>query len=515
MKNLTYIQGAMVLSITNLVTGSLSFYFRIYFSKHVGAEGVGVYQLVLPLYMLAITLVSGGITTALSKIIAEYHARRQMAAIGKTLKICFIAMTLWSVVLCTFVAFHAEFIASFVLKDGRTSMSIIVLTPAVFFISISAIFRGYFYGIQEIGFPAGIDIIEKVIRLAGMILITDRLMIYGIAFACAGAMAAMTAGELMSTLLLFLIYLWKKPRLSKQPSMSSLSIMKKMLGLAVPLSLGGALSTIMDMISAILIPERLQLAGYNSAAALSGYGEITGMVMPLINYPGIVVFALTTTLIPAITQSHIGNNYGALNKKCQDSLVIAWSIGLLTTVFCVSFPEELCRTLFNRPEAGKLLFWTGLGSAFYYLYMIQSAILNGLGLQREVFNNIIFDLLINVACIYLLMPIPWIGIYGYVAGFFISGIVIVIRNIRIFNRLDYIRIRYDKVLLKPILPFWVMFLTIKLINFLLLSMGFAYNMIFSGIIGIIALVISLLWNNVFTADQIKKTLLLQKSYNSR
>lgn len=511
MRKLNYLQGAIILALTNLVTASLAFYFRIYFTRHVGAEGMGVFQLVFPLYVLLITLASGGITTALSKIIAEYHATKQLAVLEKTLKVTFLLICLWSMLLCILVFFNAEQIANLLLKDSRTVLSLIVLVPAIFFISVSAVFRGYFFGIHAFKYPAMIDIVEKIVRLAGLILLTDHMLVYGIAYACAGAMLATTAGEMISTLLLYLVYILKKshPAYRKTP-VSSMCILRNILGLALPLSFGGALLTIEDMISAVLVPAKLKLAGYDPATALSLYGEITGMVMPLVHYPGIFVFALTTTLIPAITQSHINRNQAALLKKCQDSLTIAWSLGLLATVLCISYPEELCRILFHRQEAGNLLFWTGAACAFHYFQFIQVAILNSIGFQRSVLTNTVLHILVNVACIVLLVPVPQVGIYGLIVGYFLSGILLMIRNILLINKLTDLRIRYSRILWKPLLPFLLMFLTVRLMNSALLSIGVTYNMIFSGVIGMIAFCVSLLWCGVFTTEQVKKTILFRE-----
>lgn len=507
MKDLTYIQGALILAVTNLITGSLAFFFRIYFSRSVGAEGMGVFQLVFPLYMLLITLVSGGITTALSKIIAEYKVKRNLASIVKTIRVSFFIIGLWSIFLSIIMLLNAEYIGSVLLKDERTIPSVIICIPSVFFISLSAILRGYYFGMQRIKYPAAVDMAEKVVRLGGLIFITNIMLPHGIALACAGAMLAMTAGEFISTLLLFVRYPNKKSSALKEKSTEdSLSIIKKIISLAVPLSLGGALATIMDMISAIMVPAQLRAAGYSTTTALSLYGEVTGMVMPLISYPGIIVFSLTITLVPAITHSYVSKNKLALNKKCNDSLTIAWSMGLLATVLCISFPTELCDVIYKCPEAGRLLFWTGLGCSPHYLHVTQFAILNGLGLQKKVLSNVMFDILINMACIYLFIPIAEIGIYGYIIGFVLSGIFISRRNIKILKKHNTVHLDYTKVLLRPIIPFFCMLVVVKLTNTILMTVGFTYNMIFSGLIGILAFFISLLLNGVFSWKQVKNTL---------
>lgn len=511
MKKLTYIQGAFILGITNLVTGMLAFGFRVYFSQNISAEGMGVYQLVLPLYMLLITLVSGGITTAISKIIAEYKVRKNIASIQKTMKISFVMIGLWSLILCLGILLNIEFITNKVIKDSRTTLSVIILTPAVFFISMSAVFRGFFFGLQEIKFPALIDIGEKIIRLGGLIIITRIMIPHGIEYACAAAMFATTIGEFLSVCLLFISYNLKKIRTyNKYATDSVFHIISKIIRLAIPLSLAGALATIMDMISAVLVPDRLRIAGYDTSTALALYGELTGMVIPLIFFPGIIIYALSITLVPAVTQSHVGSNYIALNKKCNDSLAISWSIGLLATVLCISFPNELCNLFYKRPQAGDLLFWMGLGCAFHYLHLTQFSILNGLGMQKRVLSNIILDILITVGCIYFLIPIAQIGIYGYVVGFIASGVLISIRNMIVLSKQKQMEIKYTRVIIRPILPFLCMLFFVKMSNVFLKSIGFTYNMILSGLLGAMVFIILLFISGTFTLNQFRNTFKFNK-----
>lgn len=508
-KKLTYIQGAFILAASNLVTGVLSFGFRIFFSYHVGPEGMGLYQLVLPLYMLMITLVSGGLTTALSTLISEQKTKGNYSAINKTIKISFMAIGLWSFLICLLMELNTHYIADHLLKDSRTTLSIMVFVPSVFFVSLSAIFKGYFYGMQEIKPPALIDVIEKIIRLGGLIAVTKFMLPYGVEAVCAGAMLAMTIGEFVSLLLMGIVYFFRKQHFQrKEIPESAIHIIGTIIRLAIPLSVGGALSTIMDMICAVLIPARLKMTGLDTSSALSLYGELTGMVLPLIFFPAVIIFSLSITLVPALTQSFVNGNHIALNKKCNDSLMIAWSIGLLATVLSVSFPHELCRLFFKCPQAGDLLFWMGWGCSFEYLKITQFAVLNGLGLRVKALYGIFWNILITVSCIVFL--IPHIGIYGYICGFLASAVVVSLRNAIILRKQTYIKIHYVNILLKPLLPFFGMYIIVRICNMYLRSIGFTYNMISSGLLGIIFFMLLLIIGGIVTLNQIKSTMNLRK-----
>ena len=229
--------------------------------------------------------------------------------------------------LCTLIFFNAEYLAKFVLKDSRTFLSIMVFTPAIFFISIGAVLKGYFYGLQYVKPPALIDILEKLIRLGGLVLTTYFLLPYGIEYVCGGVMTAMAAGELISLVLLYFCYRANRPAAAFAQTDSTIHIITKILKAALPLSLSGALTTIMDMITAVLIPMQLRAAGFSNSNALSLYGQVTGMVMPCF-FPFMLFLPLVLHWY-CYSCSYAAGNWTALNKKCNDSLKITSAIALL------------------------------------------------------------------------------------------------------------------------------------------------------------------------------------------
>ncbi|HYE84568.1 MAG TPA: stage V sporulation protein B [Clostridia bacterium] len=511
MKKLTYIQGAFILTLTNLITGSLNFIYRVFLTRAIGSEGIGVYQLVLPLYFLFITLVSGGITTATSKLVAEQAPKHNFRNMYKIIKICSITIGLWSLILCTFIFFNAEYLADHVLKDHRTSLSIMVFTPAVFFISLSAVLKGYFFGLQDVNPPALIDILEKLIRVGGLLLTTYFLLPFGIEYVCAGVMAAMAAGELISLVLLYSSYKMKRTAAASYAQTdSTITIISRILRMALPLSFSGALTTIMDMIIAVLIPMQLRLAGYSNSNALSLYGQVTGMVMPLLFYPFVIVASLGITLVPAIASSYTAGNWTAMNKKCNDSLKITSVIALASTSLFIIFPWELCRIFFKCPEAGNMLFWMAFVCVFEYWQFTLFAVLNGVGMQHVVFKNSILHIIISVVCSYFLIPIPSVGIYGYVIGFCASAILVCLWNLTDLKRIHQIRIDFFNAFVKPFAGFIGMFIMIKCCNLYLTANGIhSYNMTISSLVGLAFFFLILILTGTFTAKQLKSTFALK------
>jgi stage V sporulation protein B len=415
------------------------------------------------------------------------------------------------VLIATLLSFNAGFVAEYVLKDSRTLYSIIIFTPAIVFISISAIIRGYFFGLQDVNPPAAIDVAEKVVRLSGLILAVKIMLPYGIAYVCAGAMLAMAAGELVSMLLLWTVYVKKRHKgTSATPTDSSLHIVNRILTNAIPLSVSGALVTIMEMLCAIIVPTQLIAAGFNKQNALSLYGELTGMAMPLLFFPFIIIVSLAITLVPAITAAFTAKNWAVLNRQCQNSIKIAAILGLGSTAIFITFPNQLAELLFKSSHAGNLVFWLSFGCTFQFLEFTLFAISNGLGMQSKVLGYSIINVIILVLCSYILIPMPKINIYGYILGFNISSLLIVLKNTSDLKKIRQLKFKLIKPMIGPLISFAFLLFTLRFIyqNMLLLYTS-NIALLIAIAAGIVVYLTAIIITRTFTPKQIMNTLSLK------
>lgn len=510
MKKNTYLKGAFILSLTNLITGTIAFIYRIFLTKSVATEGIGIYQLVLPLYYFFITMVASGLITTISKLVAENRVKNNYTIICKIVKVALTISGLWSTVLSFFIVFNANSLAHYILKDSRTAYPIMVFTPAIVFIALSAVFKGYFYGMEQVSIPSVIDIGEKAVRLVFLIFATRYFIDFGIEYVCVGAMLAMVCGEILSLILLFSFYKYKNMYKKTEPKRyKTVFIMKSILVPLIPLSIGGNIESILDMIDAALIPSKLIESGFTKPEALSLYGELTGMVIPLLYYPLIIIASLSTTLVPAIAYSYASKNQNELSKKCNESLTIASVVGFASSIIFLTYPVELCRVLYNCPEAGTLLFWSAFPCILEYWLFIIMAILNGAGFQSKVLQCTLANILIMTLSILLLMPIPRLNIYAYVIGFAVSSSFVVIKGLRILKKNLNISLDFNRVILKPLFCSLLMLVSIKsLNNYLTLYSSTRYNMIFSYIAGLAVYSFFLLLLKIVNPIKAKKFLSL-------
>ncbi len=510
MSEKTYLQGAFILSLTNLVTGVIAFVYRVFLTKSIGAEGIGIYQLVLPLYFFFITLVSSGLITTISKLIAESRVNSNRTNTHQIIKVGLIASGIWSTLFALVICCNYDFLSNFVLKDDRTAYSILVFSPAIVFIALSAVIKGYFYGSEKVSVPAIIDIVEKLIRLVVLIFITNHLLNYGIEFVCAGAMLAMVFGEVLSLILLSFFYkIMKKKNPDNNKLKATIAIIKSILTPLMPLSISGAIESILDMVDAVLIPTQLKRAGLSKQSALSTFGELTGMVIPLLYFPLIIITSLSATLIPSIAYSCALKNHIALNKKCNDSLTIASIVGFAASILFISFPNELCKILYNSPKTGILLFWSALPCILEYWLFTIMAIMNGMGYQSKVMECSIVNILIVSCSIIFLMPIPKLNIYAYTIGFAASSSYVVLRGSFIIKKRQGVRLCIKRIFVKPLICAIIMYISIKSVNNHLVIYGNThYNMIISYLSGLIVYFLMLFVSKTISIKQLYNVLSL-------
>ncbi|HRS22368.1 MAG TPA: polysaccharide biosynthesis C-terminal domain-containing protein, partial [Clostridia bacterium] len=230
----------------------------------------------------------------------------------------------------------------------------------------------------------------------------------------------------------------------------------------------------------------------------------------LLFFPFIIVASLGITLVPAIATSYATGNWTALNKKCNDSLKITSAIAFASTALFIVFPWELCRIFFKCPEAGNMLFWMSFVCPFEYWQFTLFAVLNGVGKQHVVLKNSILHIVISVMCSYFLIPIPSIGIYGFVIGFCASAVLICLWNLADLKRISNIHIDYSNILIKPLIAFIGMLIVIKGCNLYLVARALqSFNMTVSSITGLVFFFMVLFFMGIFTPRQLKNTFALK------
>ncbi|KPU44216.1 stage V sporulation protein B [Oxobacter pfennigii] len=442
MKKLSFLQNTIVLVLSNLITGSLAFLFSIILSKEIGAQGVGLYHMIMPIYMLFICFTCGGTTVALSKITAEQNSRKNISELYKGITASITFFAFWTVLVSIFIVLFAPFISDNILKDSRTYLPVLIFIPALLFVAMGSILKGYFYGLQNSTFPAVIDIVEKSVRIIILVTLITYFKNWDLKYKVAAAVAAMTAGEFISFVLLYIFY--KKSYFSVSDFTGRpdnvFQIIVNVLKISLPLSLNGFLSTALGTLIAIMIPRRLQVAGFSVESSLALYGKLTGMGMNIVMFPSIIVSAISIILVPVISEASSGKSMTAVNRRIKPILRITALIASLSAGLFFSIPNELGKLFYARTDLGNIIFSLSFGVIFMYIESTLFGILNGLGRQSVLLQNTIIMSLIDVTSLYFLVGVPNINIYGYAINFVISPLAGCILNSMEMKRITDVQI---------------------------------------------------------------------------
>ena len=306
-----FLKGALILTVAGLLVKVIGSVNRILLSRLLGGEGIGLYQMAYPIYLLMLSVCSAGVPVAVSIIVAEKVAKNDYAQAHRIFKVTLGLMAAFGLFFALLLYGTAGLLVnSGWIRDSRAYYALVVLTPAVFFSSILASFRGYFQGYQMMTPPAVSQILEQLVRVTVMIGLAYFLLPRGLEYAAAGAAFGAVPGGL--TGLLVLTWFFRKARkewkhkIEKQTATvaeSVGSIAKRLVLLAIPVSCANLLIPVTSSIDMLLVPNGLGRAGFGVEAATTLFGYLTGMAQPLLMMAIIPTMSLAASLVPAVSEA--------------------------------------------------------------------------------------------------------------------------------------------------------------------------------------------------------------------
>ena len=426
-----FFKNSFLLTASNITTGILGFIFSIYLSHILGPEGMGLYNLVMPIYNLFICMMSAGISASISKISAVYISKNENNNLIKTINNVAIFNLIWAIFISVFVFFLAPIIGKYGVDDVRTIDSLKVICPAMIFIALSNILKGYFWGTSKITIPAGIDILEKALRIITVAILIYLFSAKDLTLLVTLCYVALCLGELQSLILLYIYYKYcirKLPKTYEKPERRS-QLLFNVLVICLPLTLNGFLSNIFATLSTLIIPRCLVFSGFTHSEALSMIGKFTGMAMMIIGMPMIVVSSINTLLIPDLSQSLSKGNYYDISVRIRKVIKIAFILGLATTTICCLIPDALGEIFYKRNDLGNYIKYASLSAPVFFASTTMFGILNGINKQTIILRNSMIVAILELIGLFVFTSIRSINIYGYTITLFLTSIVSLALNI--------------------------------------------------------------------------------------
>jgi len=495
-----FYRDSIILTVSNLTAGILRFMFSILLSKKLGAEGMGLYSLVMPIYDLFTCLICGGMVTAISKEASSYYGINDYGNLNKSIHTALVFDFVWSLLIGSLVFLFSPFISTYIIKDQRTLYSLWVICPALIFVALSSIYKGYFYGISDVKVPAIIDIVEKTVRMGIILGLINLFALKNVTTTVTATYISLSIGELISFILLFVFYEKSKNKFKNYRSKTEgrAQLLFNILFISFPLCLNGFLSTIISALSTLIVPRRLVFAGIEYTQSLALIGKFSGMAMSIVFFPFIIVMSMATILTPDISKSISKNDYNSLENRVMEVIKISFLLGISTMIICLCMGDSLGKLFFDRYDLGIYIRLAALSAPFMYMSGSTFGILQGLGKQKSLLINSVITSLLQLILLYVLLGIPSINILGYGITLLVTSIVGFILNISVIKKNCYIEFSAVEILIDICLSIFLYFVLKILDNTLPNSMFITKNIV------IIIVGFSLLFFSLFLRKQSKQ-----------
>ncbi|WP_338470368.1 stage V sporulation protein B [Niallia sp. XMNu-256] len=423
-----FLRGTMILLAAGLITRVLGFINRIVIARFIGEEGVGLYMMAVPTFILAITITQLGLPVAISKNVAEAEAVGDRGKVKKILVVSLATTLTLSAIFTPLLFLLAPLLAETLFTDKRTLYPLLAIAPVVPIIAISSVLRGYFQGKQNMKPAALSQLIEQVVRIALIAFLTKTFLPYGIEYAAAAAMFSAVIGELASLLYLVTTFKLKKRFRIRKHFFTSVksgkSTFQELMGIALPTTGSRMIGSISWFFEPIVVAHALALAGVATTVATKQYGALTGFALPLLMLPSFVTHSLSTSLVPAISEANSQNNMRLVEYRLQQALRFVFISGGLAMIVLYILAEPLMQVMYGSASGSGFI---KLMAPFFLLYYCQAplqATLQALNLARAAMINSLIGAVVKTAVIFLLASQPTFGINGVAMGLLVGFILV-------------------------------------------------------------------------------------------
>jgi len=414
-----FIVNGIILTSSSLLIRGAGLIFNIYVANKVGQEAIGIFSLVMSVYTFAITFATSGISLACTCIVSEEFAKNNFEKGLKAVKTCIFFALILGITASILLFLFAHIISGNWLKGNVSNLPIYSISLGLPLISISAVIGGYLTSIGKSYKSAFAQCVELTVKIIATYFLLSFSINKGIDAICTSLIIGDVISEFFSFLLNLIFYFVEKRKF--KPSRGyhkDLNI--KIFKIAFPVAITSYIRSGLSSLKHFLIPIRLQASGLNYSLAISKYGLINGMVMPVLMFASFFVTSFSGLLVPEYARLLAGKNFNRMKTVCSKIFTITFSFSFLIAGIFLFFSNELSLLIYKNLEIAIYLKIFSLLIIFMYIDNVIDGILKGVGSQFGVLVINICDLLITIFIIYFV--VPFLGTNGYIFSIFVSEI---------------------------------------------------------------------------------------------
>ena len=464
-KKETFMQSILVLMASQVMIKLLGLLYKLYLTNKEGFGDTGnaIYNSGYQIYALLLAISSIGVPNAIAKIISERLAKGDNKGVKRVFRISIAFFSVIGLVGSLMLFFGAHYISNVWLQIPESELTIVALSPSIFFVSIISVIRGYFNGHQRMKITANSQTLEQVAKTVLTIIVVEivsSITMKNVVMMAAGANLATTLSILLSFLYLYRYYNFKKKDLRKETEgqelvgesytrKSTKDIIKAVLTISIPMSISSLVSTINKTIDSVTAVRGLKVFLSEEVAKFQ-YGIYTGKVDTLVGLPLSFNIAFATVLVPSIAKLLAKGEKKDAVDITKFSLLSTILIGLPCTFGMIVFSDQILHLLFpNAPEGALLLQITSLTIIFMMMAQTVNGVLQGIGKSHVPAIALGCGVLVKLILNIVLIPNPNFGINGLAIASIVCHIISFTIGFIVLKNSLKIKFSFTDFVLKP------------------------------------------------------------------
>lgn len=419
-KSKLFLVNTIIIMASSLIIKIITSCFDIFLANKIGAEAIGLYSIIMSIYIFAVTIATSGINLASTKVIAEELENKNLASIPKIVKRCFLYSLITGTISCLLLIIFTPYICKNWLMNKVSSLVLYTLAISLPFVSMTSAISGYFFAVRNIIRTSISQIASQITKIGIVFILISFIFPNNINNSALALVIGGTLSEIFSFVFLYIYYRKNKTNYTALPSCEK-TLAKRILKISIPIAITSYIRSGLNTLKQIIIPIRLKLSGMSYEKAISEYGIICGMAMPIIMFPSVIVYSYSSLLVPEFSRFNVREDKNTMRNNINKMFKITLYFSIAVSGILMFFGKELGTALYKSPNVGWYIKILAPLIVLIYLDNVIDSILKGLGKQVSVMCCNILDLIISVSFIYCLLPI--FGNIGYIIVMYVSEIL--------------------------------------------------------------------------------------------
>lgn len=505
----SYIKGASTLAGGMLLAKVIGAIYRIPLTNIIGSMGIGVYQMIFPIYALLITLTGSGIPTTLSRLIAEErilgNEHKARAIFRQSCTIFLLIGLIFSLLLYLLAPVIADIQNNPYVETGYK-----LISPAIMLSTGIALFRGWFQGNMNMTPSAISQIVEQGVKLLLGLVFAYLLMPRGVKYAVWGAIVSISFSELIALIIIIINYYVSNKRQKELIPYKRIendrSVYKSIFNIIIPITLGGLMFPLVQFIDSLMIVNILNNRGYDMSMSTKMYGLLAGPVGSLINMPVVLSLAFAISAIPVVSASRVKRDIEAIRNKSQMSVKMTFIICVPSSLAIYALADSVMSVLYpnllpsEQALAAGLLKVASLSIILLAIMQIYTALLQAIDKSYTPFIIMSIGALLKI--ILTLLLVKYMGIYGAALSSILSYSFVALLNViallKWTGKYKILTKNISTILFSGV----IMCIAILLVSYLLRAQPQWLTLIIGTLIGVIIYGIMLVYLRTFTEQEL-------------